>query len=137
MVDPARLRALLSRLESRVRELEPYATMDLETFVADRRSVHASKYLLVTAIEDALAASGHVIASEGLRAPLDNADVFRSLRESRVIDAELADRLEGMARFRNLLIHVYADVDDRRVHGFLRTDLEDLRRLALAILELV
>ncbi|HVR29233.1 MAG TPA: HepT-like ribonuclease domain-containing protein, partial [Thermoanaerobaculia bacterium] len=67
----------------------------------------------------------------------DNADVFRSLRESGVIDGDLADRLEGMARFRNLLIHVYADVDDRRVHEFLQTDLEDLRRLARAILGLV
>ena len=53
MVDAARLRALLSRLESRLRELEPYAATDVEAFIADRQAVHAAKYLLVTAIEDA------------------------------------------------------------------------------------
>jgi uncharacterized protein YutE (UPF0331/DUF86 family) len=137
MVDPARLRALLSRLESRLRELEPYAATEVDTFIADRQAVNAAKYLLVTVIEDALAAANHVIASEGFRSPSDYADAFRSLSEAKVLDPELASRLEAMARFRNLLVHVYADVDDRRVHLFLRADLEDLRRLALAILELV
>jgi uncharacterized protein YutE (UPF0331/DUF86 family) len=137
MVDPARLRALLSRLESRLRELEPYAATEVDTFIADRQAVNAAKYLLVTVIEDALAAANHVIASEGFRSPSDYADAFRSLSEAKVLEPELASRLEAMARFRNLLVHVYADVDDRRVHLFLRADLEDLRRLALAILELV
>jgi uncharacterized protein YutE (UPF0331/DUF86 family) len=136
MVDPVRLRALLTRLESRLRELEPYSAMDVDRFVSDRQAVNAAKYLLLTAVEDALAACSHVIASEGYRAPSDYADVFRSLRDARVLDDALASRLEAMARFRNLLIHVYADIDDRRVHDFLRRDLEDLRRLARAILKL-
>ena len=106
MVDPARLRALLSRLESRLRELEPYAATEVDTFIADRQAVNAAKYLLVTVIEDALAAANHVIASEGFRSPSDHADAFRSLSEAKVLDPELASRLEAMARLRNLLVHV-------------------------------
>ena len=86
-------------------------------------------------IEDALSAANHVIASEGYRAPADYADAFRSLREAGVLDAELADRLEAMARIRNLLIHRYADVDDRRVHGYLHQDLDDLDAFMVAILD--
>jgi predicted nucleotidyltransferase len=37
MVDAARLRALLSRLESRLRELQPYAATDVDAFIADLR----------------------------------------------------------------------------------------------------
>lgn len=110
--------------------------MDVDAFVADRQAVNAAKYLLLTAVEDGLAASSHVIASEGYRAPIDYADVFRSLREAKVLDDQLTGRLEAMARFRNLLVHVYVDIDDRRVHGFLKTDIEDLRHLARAILKL-
>lgn len=135
MVDAVRLRALLSRLRSRRRELEAYATLDPEEYMAVPERIHASRYLLITAIEDALAAANHIIAAEGLRAPADYADAFRSLSEADVLDGELARRLEGMARFRNLLVHVYARVDDRRVHGFLRKDVEDLDRFIARVLE--
>jgi uncharacterized protein YutE (UPF0331/DUF86 family) len=135
LVDLARLRSLLSRLTSACQELQPYAGMSLDQYLADRRSVHASKYLLVTAIEDALAIANHIIASEGYRAPADYADAFRSLAEAGVLDQSLSRRLEAMARFRNLLIHVYAEVDDRRVHGFLQSDLSDLQLLARVILD--
>jgi uncharacterized protein YutE (UPF0331/DUF86 family) len=33
-----------------------------------------------------------------------------------------------MARFRNRLVHLYWDVDDARVHEFLRTGVDDMAR---------
>lgn len=134
MVDAVRLRSLLSRLKSRVDKLVRYGEMDRDAYLADDEGVDASKYRLVTAIEDALAVANHVIASEGLRAPVDYADAFRSLREADMLARGLADRLEAMARFRNLLVHVYAEVDDRRVHEFLAADLADLRAFVAAML---
>ena len=134
MVDAGRLRAILSRLQARQRELAAYAALTQEQYLADPRGVYASKYLLLTAIEDALAVANHVIASEGYRAPSDYPDAFRSLREAGVVDAVLAGRLEGIARFRNLLVHQYDDVDDRRVHAILRQDREDLDGFAGAVL---
>ena len=109
--------------------------METAAYLADPRAIHASKYLLVIAIEDALATANHVIASEGLRAPADYADAFRSLRDAGIIAADLSDRLEAMARFRNLLVHLYAEVDDRRVHEFLRKDVADLEKLAAVLLK--
>ena len=134
LVDPSRLRSLLSRLTERRRELTAYAGLSIEEYLGDRRSVHASKYLLLTAIEDAMAVANHVIASEGYRAPSDYADAFRSLVEAGVLDRSLGERLEAMSRFRNLLVHIYAEVDDRRVHGFLQSDLVDLEALVRALL---
>lgn len=43
-----------------------------------------------------------------------------------MIDPDLAKRLGAMARFRNLLVHVYAPVDDRRLLQVLREDLGDV-----------
>ena len=135
VVDLARLRALLDRLGSRHDELREFAELDVESYIADRRALLASKYLLVTAIESSLSIANHVIASEGYRAPTDYADAFRSLSEAGVIEGALAERLEAMARFRNLLVHLYAEVDDRRVHTFLENDPGDLRAFMRAILE--
>ena len=42
-----------------------------------------------------------------------------------------------MARFRNLLVHVYWKIDYRQVHAALREDLGDLRAFAAAIVALL
>jgi len=135
MVDPARLRDLLIRIESRVARLESYGRRSEEEFTSDEEGTAAAKYFLLTAIEDALAVANHIIASEGYRGPADYPDAFRVLTEEGVLDRELGVRLEAMARFRNLLVHGYAKVDDQRVHGFLRTDLRDLASYVRSVLE--
>lgn len=135
MVDSARLRDLLARIEGRVVRLERYGRRSQEEFVDDEEGTAAAKYFLLTAIEDALAVANHIIASEGYRGPADYADAFRVLAEERVLASPLGTRLEAMARFRNLLVHGYAKVDDARVHGFLRSDLDDLGAFVRAVLE--
>lgn len=134
MVDPHRLRALLGRLAERLSRLRDYAALPTERYLESPEKVAASKYLLLTSIEDALSIANHVIASEGMRSPVDLADAFGVLREAEMLDPSLSERLQAMARFRNLLVREYARVDDARVHGFLRDDLEDLDRFASAVL---
>lgn len=135
MVDPARLRSLLGRLAERRADLERYVGRAPDAYIVDEEAVAASKYRLITAIEDALAIANHVIASEGFRSPADSADAFAVLRERDVLDRELGERLQAMARFRNLLVHVYADVDDGRVHRFLQEDVDDFDEFTRAVLE--
>lgn len=135
MVDPSRVRDLLARIEARLSRLEPYGRRSVEDFLSDDEAVAAAKYYLLTAIEDALAVANHIIASEGFRGPTDYADSFRILVEQDIVASDLGRRLEAMARFRNLLVHVYADVDDARVHGFLRSDVTDLEAFLAAVLE--
>lgn len=135
MVDAGKFRALLTRIGERRERLAKYSQRSLADYLADEEGVLASKYLLVTAIEDALAIANHIIASEGFRSPADYADAFRVLAEQDVIETALGRRLEAMARFRNLLIHVYAEVDDERVHRYLREDLADLDAFVVAVLD--
>ncbi len=40
-----------------------------------------------------------------------------------------------MAGFRNLLVHLYAEVDDRRVYEILRADVADLDELRSQVLD--
>jgi hypothetical protein len=67
-----------------------------------------------------------VISSEGYEPPGSYADIFRVLRDEGSVDEELAERLVAMARFRNLLVHAYADVDEDRVLRILHTSLSYL-----------
>ena len=54
------------------------------------------------------------------------------------LDDFLADRdAQGMAKFRNLLVHVYWQVDYRRVHAVMQENLSDLRAFAAAVVALL
>ena len=84
-------------------------------------------------MECAIDVANHVIASEGYRFPQDNADSFSVLVSEDVFPAALEPSLRAMAQFRNRLVHLYRDVDDRRVYEYLRTGLADLDQFAGAV----
>jgi uncharacterized protein YutE (UPF0331/DUF86 family) len=123
-----RLRELSGHLRDAVRQLRDLAGMSREAFLADSRVVNSSKYLLIVATEAALDICNHLAARRGARSPEDYADCMTVLGEIGAIDADLKTRLVRMARFRNLLVHVYAKVDDAQVHRVIQEDLGDFDR---------
>lgn len=126
MVDAGRLAALLDRIAEELKELRALADRAPRELVEDPVALPAAKYRLVVAIEAAIDAGEHVIASEGLRASVSYADVFAVLSEAGWLEPGLAAALQDVARFRNLLVQGYAQIDDRRVVAVLRRRLDDL-----------
>jgi uncharacterized protein YutE (UPF0331/DUF86 family) len=133
MVELARLRALLDRTREETDHLRRLATTPRAELLANPDLLAAAKYRFVVAIEACIDAGEHVIASEGLRAPTDFADVFASLAESERLPADLVPNLQRMARFQNLLVHGYARVDDGQVIDVLTSRLGDLDAFRAAI----
>ena len=126
MVDPQKARHLLAlykRYRGYLDRLAARSDSELRADFAIRGGVH--HYLLLT-IETLLDLGSHVISSEALEPPTSYADIFRVLRDEGILDAPLADHLMAMARFRNVLVHLYAEVDDERVLEILRGSLGDL-----------
>ena len=123
-----RLRELAGHLRDAVRQLREVAGMPRDAFLADSRTINSAKYLLIVATEAALDICNHLAARRGARSPEDYADCMVVLAEIGVIDNDLRTRLVRMARFRNLLVHVYTKVDDGQVHRVLREDLGDFER---------
>ncbi len=68
--------------------------------------------------------------------PSDYAGIFKSLADAGHLERDLAIRLSDAARLRNLLIHLYLEIDDRQVFGSLER-LQDLRDFAAAVQRLV
>ena len=84
----------------------------------------AAERLLQTAVEACLDIGKHIIAQERLRFPKDNQEVFTVLSEEEIIPKDLLPHLQDMARFRNLLVHEYAKIDNAIVYGILKKRLE-------------
>lgn len=88
---------------------------------------------LQTAIEACLDIGRRIIALEGFRFPDDNQDVFRVLREENLVSDDLLVTLLDMARFRNLIVHDYARIDDALVYAILQKRLSDFDAFARAV----
>jgi uncharacterized protein YutE (UPF0331/DUF86 family) len=128
-----RVRELAGHLRDAVRQLRELGQTSRELFVADPRATNSAKYLLIVAAEAALDICNHLAARRGARSPEDYADCMAIMAELGVIDDDLATRLMRMARFRNLLVHLYARVNDGEVHRVIREDLGDLERYLTSV----
>ena len=128
-----RLRELAGHVRDSVRQLRELGEPSREAFLAEPRSVNSAKYLLIVATEAALDICNHLAARRGARSPEDYADCMAIMAEIGVIDDDLKARMMRMARFRNLLVHLYARVDDGQVHRVIRENLVDLERYLASV----
>jgi len=125
-VDPIRIRDLLGNINDAQRRLRELGQLPESEFLGDYRNTESAKYLLIVVTEAAIDLCNHIVARRGGRAPQDYADCFAILAELDVIDLDLANRLKRMARFRNLIVHLYWRVDNRRVYQIIHANLDDL-----------
>ena len=126
-----RLRLLaecLDELQTFRREAASFSTYRDD--VKLRRAVERS---LQVAAEISLDIGRRIIALEGFRYAEDNQDVFRVLAAEQVVSQQLLDSLLNMARFRNLIVHDYAKIDDAKVYEILKHRLGDFDAFAEAI----
>jgi uncharacterized protein YutE (UPF0331/DUF86 family) len=118
-------------------KVQTYAALSDDEFFADERNLLAVMHLLLISIEAVAALCTHLAAKTAERAPDSYADCFEWLRSEGKVDDELAARLIQMARFRNLLVHRYWDVDSTRVLAYARQNLGDFERYLYAISEII
>jgi len=97
----------LDTLRSLLAELEKHAGATAEEIRRDPYRVERLLELLVTAAADLLS---HLLAERGEQ-PGTYREIFRRSGEQGLIAAELAERLEKAAGMRNVLVHLYEDID--------------------------
>ncbi|MGH2714882.1 MAG: type VII toxin-antitoxin system HepT family RNase toxin [Thermoleophilaceae bacterium] len=132
MVDPERVRERLSRLEPLLTLLDEVRTAGEQVYLSASHTTLATQRALQLAVQICIDVGAHLIAELGLPPADDYGGVFSRLDEAGILEADLADRLRLAAGLRNLLVHGYADVDDRKVWDALAR-LDDLRDFAAAV----
>lgn len=109
-----------------VAALRGLSPLPKEQFLADQTVVDAAKYRLVVAAEAAISICTHLAARLARTSPSSYAQCFEVLETKGILSTELTQRMGDLARFRNLLVHGYAETDDGRVWDILQSDLGDL-----------
>ncbi len=126
MVDLQKARHLLALYSRYRRYLDDLAARTDESLRSDFAVMGGVHHYLLLSIETILDLGSHVVSSEGLEPPKTYADIFRVLRDEGMVPGDLAERLMAMARFRNVLVHLYAEVDEERVLAILRGRMGDM-----------
>lgn len=129
-VDKARVYALLEGIREEIGFLSEVLALPREDYLQDKRTQRLTERCLQRAAEGCISIGNHFIARLGLRAPKDYADVFRVLGEAHLVPWELVQHMMDMARFRNLLVHVYWTIDHERVYDSLPARLAALEAFA-------
>jgi len=126
-------RLILLRNETAYLKQEAAHVSSFERYQNNVRLKKAVERSLQVSVEICLDVGRRIVALDGFRYPDDNQDVFRVLAEEQVIPRDLLETLLDMARFRNLIVHDYARIDDARVYGILKKRLADLDAFAEAV----
>lgn len=136
MVDAPRLARILSRVRQDLATLRRYVGADRPTLVADEVAMGHVKYCFVTLMEGCIDAAQHICASEGYGPPDTNADAMHVLAHNGVLPGAVAQAMAAGVRLRNVLVHLYSDVDDARVADHL-DGLDDVERYVEALVVLL
>lgn len=116
----------IGEIRQAIKELRALISVGKEEFLLDSNMIDASKYKLIVAIEASIAICNHIVARLGGRTPESYSDCFIILSEANILSKRLAEKLANMAKFRNLLVHIYWQVDNEKIYEFINKDLKDL-----------
>ena len=128
-----RIRYLIGEINSAFYKLEKIRKISQEEFLKSQEKIDSSKYNLIVIIEGAIDICNHIVARAGGRAPTDYGDCFAILGELEILSPELVEKLKKMAKFRNLLVHLYWKVDNQRVFNIIQKDNNDIKLFLQAI----
>jgi uncharacterized protein YutE (UPF0331/DUF86 family) len=131
------IRDRFADIEQSLDRLEQIRALPRERFLANQDTLDVTCYRLLVAIEAALQICFHVSAHRLKQVPSEYAECFGILGREGVLSDELSRSLQQMARFRNMLVHVYWRIDYDRVYMVLQDHLDDLRAFVQAIERLV
>lgn len=133
MVDQHVLQQRLSALEGYLVELRAFAAYPREVFLAEPHVHHLAERFLHLACECVLDTAQHVIAAMGYRQAVGYKDAMDVLREEGILAAGLAEMLKGWMGFRNVLVHLYLEIDHERSYRAITNELGVLEAFAASM----
>lgn len=101
-----------------------------KSFLSNAVLQDAVAHRLHLAVEAMMNIGELTIVQKGFHKPGSPQEIFDILADERVIPKKLANRLVGSVNFRNILVHDYITVDQKRVFEVLQKGIKDLSAFA-------
>lgn len=133
-IDIKTLNNLLDYLEGEIKDIEK-SNVTLTSLGQENNSIFtdATKHRVQVAIEVVINIAEHIVAGLNLGKPEFARELFPLLAKESILGEELAEKLGKAVGLRNILVHLYMEVDLAILADAATKDLDDLRNFAKAI----
>ncbi len=135
MVNKEIIQDKINFIEENIKKMEYLSSLSIEEFINKFYYIESTKHLLQVSIEAMLDIANHIIARERFRIPQTYAEAFLILVENKVLSKERENNYIQMAKFRNRVVHLYHDVDEKEIYKILQKEKEDFREFVKAIVK--
>lgn len=137
MVDETLVLRKLSEFEEYYEQIREYNNLSIEQYSTDWKIQRIIERTLQMMIETCVDIAGHIISDRGYRIPKSYSDTFKVLLEENVLDETLFNKMDKIAKFRNIIVHHYDKIDAEIIMGILKKDLTDLLEYKNAIIKTI
>ncbi len=125
-IDRGKVESRIYYIKQNLEKLYKLGGLAQQEFLRDYRNHDAAKYNLQVIIEALIDIGNHIISRKKLPIPDSNADTFRILSQNGIIPVEKLSRYEAMAKFRNMVVHLYQDINEEEIFHIIKNDLSDI-----------
>ena len=123
-----RLVTCIRELSDTLDDWERYLDIPLEQLKSDRDTRNMVLHAMLVSIQSSIDIATEIIAKKGFRRPTSYRDTFGILAEAGILSQDLSRTLSDLASFRNVLVHIYWDLDLVQVYSILERDLPQLQK---------
>jgi uncharacterized protein YutE (UPF0331/DUF86 family) len=125
MLDRTIIEARLENMETALVNLRRYQHLTLKDFNQDLSFIWIAAKGLEILIQNLLDIGAHLLASEIKNDWDDYGEIIFKLGQHGIIPEPFADKIQGMAGLRNILVHEYLRIDPNKLHDFMQNRLAD------------
>jgi uncharacterized protein YutE (UPF0331/DUF86 family) len=127
MIDSDLVRRKLARLNMYLEKLKPIADSTYKEYISDFYKKTSAERMIQLIVECASDINTHVILESGERPPENYSSSFIKAAEVKLINNELANKLKGSGGMRNIIVHEYMEIDDKKVYEVIPTAISDYK----------
>lgn len=135
MVNKEILLQKITLIEENIKKLDYLSSMSEEEFLGKFYYIESAKHLLQVSIEAMLDVAHHIIARERYRSPQTYAEAFLILIENNILPKEKEKNYLQMSKFRNRVVHLYHEVDEKDIYKILEQGKADFKEFVKEILK--
>lgn len=136
-VDPLVVKARLDTILERITRLRIVEQLSEDQFLVDETTQSAVERNLQIIAQAIIDICTHLVAHNHWGSPETYSDAVRVIAKHKVIDSNLADSLIDFVKLRNVLVHLYLEIDLKIVYKSAKSIIIDAKTFTDAILEII
>ena len=125
MVDKEIISRHIAELDKIISNLRKHENIKFSDFKNNMDLVWTIEHGLQLAIQNIIDIGGYILSSIGENSINDYSDIISKLSVHNIIPETFSMKIQGMAGFRNILVHEYVDVNLQKVFDVFKNNLDD------------